>query len=283
MLDTAVVENICRAAIAEDVGSGDATTAAVVPEELTAEALIKAKEDCCCAGLQVAAQVFKELDPDSSFVCDVEDGNRCPAGTTLARVKGKARAILTGERTALNFLQRMSGIATLTSKYAEAVGAYSTTKILDTRKTTPGMRALEKHAVKMGGGENHRFGLYDRVMIKDNHRLVAGLEGPDAIQRSVKSAREMYPALEVEVEADTLEEVSQAADAGADYILLDNMEDEEVREAVDIVEGRSVLEASGGIYLERIPALAQTGVDFISVGALTHSAPATDIGLDLKL
>jgi len=282
VLDTTTIRNICRAALAEDVGNGDVTTTATVPESLDAEGVIKAKQACCCAGLPVAEQVFKELEPTCMFACEVKDGDECKEGTTLARVKGKARTVLTGERTALNFLQRLSGIASMTAQYAAATGQ-GHTKILDTRKTTPGLRVLEKYAVKTGGGENHRFGLYDRVMIKDNHRLIAELEGPGAIQRAVKAAREKYPDLEVEVEADTLEQVTEAADAGADYILLDNMEDQEVQEAVDTVEGRSLLEASGGIYLERISSLAQTGVDFISVGALTHSAPAIDIGLDLKL
>lgn len=282
MLDTNTLRHLARAALAEDIGKGDATTDSMVPEALTATAVIKSGAACVCAGLPIAEQVFKELDPQCEFETAVEEGSRVEAGTTIARIKGKARAILTGERTALNFLQRLTGIATLTAEYADAATGYHT-KILDTRKTTPGLRVLEKYAVKTGGGENHRMGLYDRIMIKDNHRLIAQLEGPDAITRAVSKARAEYPDLEVEVEADTLDEVRAAVEAGADYILLDNMEDEEVKEAVDIVEGRSLLEASGGITRERIPALAETGVDFISVGALTHSAPAVDIGLDLKL
>jgi nicotinate-nucleotide pyrophosphorylase (carboxylating) len=198
----------------------------------------------------------------------------------LAVVRGSARAILTGERTALNFVQRLCGIATLTRRYVEALGDCGT-KILDTRKTTPGWRFLEKYAVRAGGGQNHRFGLYDRVMIKDNHRELAKLSGPDSIARAVSACRAAYPGLEVEVEADTLAEVQAAAAATVDYILLDNMSTEMMAEAVRLVGGRARLEASGGITLERLPGLAGLGLDFISVGALTHSAPAVDIGLDL--
>ena len=188
--------------------------------------------------------------------------------------------LLTGERTALNFVQRLSGIATLTNRFVKAVGDH-TTKILDTRKTTPGLRALEKYAVRMGGGQNHRFGLYDRIMIKDNHRALAAFQGPDPIPWAVKTCRKAYPGLEIEVEAEDMDQVEAAAKTGADYILLDNMANDEIAEAVRIVRGRALLEASGGITLERISALAAIGVDFISVGALTHSARAIDIGLDI--
>lgn len=282
MLDRNILRQIVNAALAEDIGKGDATTEAVVPESLHVTAVMKTRTDCICAGLPAAEQVFRELDPDCEFTVQADEGGHAKAGSTLARIRGRARAVLTGERTALNFLQRLTGIATMTGEYVAATSGYHT-RILDTRKTTPGLRVLEKYAVKIGGGENHRFGLYDRIMIKDNHRLIAKLEGPDAIMRAVEQARTKHPELEVEVEADTLEEVQAATEAKADYILLDNMEDEEVEEAVDIVEGRCLLEASGGITLERIPALAATGVDFISVGALTHSAPAADISLDIKL
>ena len=282
MLNKARIQGLCRAALTEDIGSGDATTTAIVPADLQISASLVTRRECVCAGLLLVETVFKELDEAVAIDRVVEDGDRCAPGCTLATLEGQARAILTGERTALNFIQRLSGIATLTRAYVDAVGDRPV-KILDTRKTTPGWRALEKYAVTCGGGENHRFGLYDRVMVKDNHRFVAGLKGPDSIQRAVDACRQCYPSLEVEVEADTLDDVRDAAAAGADYILLDNMTDEHMREAVQIAAGKSRLEASGGITLERIPAIAKTGVNFISVGALTHSAPAVAIGLDAHL
>lgn len=281
-LDHNLLRSVCRAALAEDTGSGDATTLAVVPEHLQIEGVIRIREQCVCAGLPLVHAVFHELDPDAALDDEVMEGDVCEAGTVLTRVSGKARAILTGERVALNFLQRLCGIATVTRRYVDAIGRHHT-KILDTRKTTPGLRALEKYAVKQGGAENHRFGLYDRVMIKDNHRLVADLEGPGGIKRAVEACRRQYPKLEIEVEADTLEDVAEAVQADADWILLDNMDDDEMRTAVEMIEGTALVEASGGITLDRIPAIADTGVDFISVGALTHSAPSVDIGLDLKL
>lgn len=276
------LESICQAALAEDMGSGDATTLAVVPEALETTALLRTREDCVCAGLPVARMVFALLDPDVCVEELVRDGDRCTAGQTLARVTGKARALLTGERTALNFMQRLCGIATMTRRYVDAVGRHPV-KILDTRKTTPGLRFLEKYAVTAGGGGNHRFGLYDRIMLKDNHRELASLDGPGGIRRAVKACRERSPRLEIEVEADTLDDVREAVEAGADIILLDNMADEEIAAAVRIIGGRAVTEASGGITLERIPAIAATGVDTISIGALTHSVRGIDLGLDLNL
>lgn len=280
MLTQTAIESTCRQALAEDMGSGDATTLAVVPDNLEVSGAIVAREQCVCAGLRVAETIFRQLNPASVFETEVEDGERCEAGTVLARITGRARAVLTGERTALNFLQRMSGIATLTRQYVDAVGKHET-RILDTRKTTPGLRVFEKYSVTCGGGVNHRMGLYDRIMIKDNHREIARMDGPDGISAAVKRCRENYPKLEIEVEADTLDEVQAAAEAGADYILLDNMSTEDVKTAVQTTGGKALLEASGGITLERIPELAETGVDFISVGALTHSAAAADIALDL--
>ncbi len=281
MLNRSMLQNICRNALAEDVGSGDATTLAVVPPELEISAEMVTRQDCVCAGLPVAECVFKQLDPACVFEPLVQDGDRCGKGCVLARITGKAQAILTAERNALNFLQRLCGIATVTRRYVDAIAQGSKTKVLDTRKTTPGWRMLEKYAVKMGGGTNHRFGLYDRIMIKDNHRELAKLLGPDSIQRAVAACRAKYPKLEVEVEADTLEEVRAAIDAGAEYVLLDNMDNETVQKAIQLAAGRTKLEASGGITLERITRLSELGVDFISVGALTHSAPSVDIGLDL--
>jgi nicotinate-nucleotide pyrophosphorylase (carboxylating) len=282
MLNRAQLLNLVQAALIEDVGSGDATTLAVVPESLRTTALLVTRQPCVCAGLPVAEALFAELDRALSFEALAAEGERCAAGETLAVVHGSARAILTGERTALNFVQRLCGIATLTRRYVDALGDCQT-KILDTRKTTPGWRFLEKYAVRVGGGQNHRFGLYDRVMIKDNHRELARLSGPDSIARAVAACRAAYPGLEIEVEADTLADVEAAANAAVEYILLDNMHDEVMAQAVRLVAGRARLEASGGITLERLPGLARLGLDFISVGALTHSAPAIDIGLDIVI
>jgi nicotinate-nucleotide pyrophosphorylase (carboxylating) len=276
-----MLRNLCRVALAEDVGSGDATTLAVVPENLQVSAKMVTRQDCVVAGLPLAETLFHELDSTLSFEACVEDGARCGKGQVLAWITGSAQSILTGERTALNFVQRYSGIATQTRRYVDALGD-SPTRILDTRKTTPGLRALEKYAVLMGGGQNHRFGLYDRVMIKDNHRELAKLSGPDSIQRAVAACREKYPDLEVEVEADTLDEVRAALEAKAEYILLDNMTNEQMTVAIAMRAGYpSKLEASGNITIERLPSLAGLGLDFVSVGALTHSVPAVDIGLDI--
>ncbi|NOY80496.1 MAG: carboxylating nicotinate-nucleotide diphosphorylase [Kiritimatiellaeota bacterium] len=282
MLNPTALSSLCRAALAEDVGRGDATTAAVVPDGLEVSAVFVCREACVCAGLPVVDAVFRELDPKAVLEVCVEEGRQCEAGTELARITGDARALLTGERTALNFLQRLSGIATVTRRFVDAVRGRSV-EILDTRKTTPGLRKLEKYAVRMGGGQNHRFGLYDRVMIKDNHRILAALEGPGAIHRTVAACRRQAPGLDIEVEADTIEQVAAALEAGADIILLDNMSDDDMAEAVRMVRGRAVLEASGGITLERVAAVADTGVDCISVGALTHSAPAVDISMQIEL
>jgi nicotinate-nucleotide pyrophosphorylase (carboxylating) len=282
MLNREQLLSLVRAALAEDVGSGDATTLAVVPETLLTAAHLVTRQACVCAGLPVVEALFAEVDSALSFDAFVAEGDRCAAGATLAVVYGPARAILTGERTALNFLQRLCGVATLTRRYVDALGDCPT-QILDTRKTTPGWRFLEKYAVRVGGGQNHRFGLYDRVMIKDNHRELAKLSGPDSIARAVAACRAAYPGLEIEVEADTLADVRAAAEAKVEYILLDNMSDAEMAQAVLLVAGRARLEASGGITLERLPGLARLGLDFISVGALTHSAPAVDIGLDIMV
>jgi nicotinate-nucleotide pyrophosphorylase (carboxylating) len=211
----------------------------------------------------------------------VTDTHRAREGQVLLRVEGSARAILTGERVALNFVQRLSGIATLTAEFVAAI-AGTRAAILDTRKTTPGWRLQEKYAVRCGGGRNHRFGLFDMVLIKDNHLAAVANEKPNAIAAAVNRARQHYPKLQVEVEADTLEQVQQAADAGADIILLDNMTPAELRAAVEIVRGRAKTEASGGVSLASVRLIAETGVDFISVGALTHSARAMDIGLDFE-
>ncbi len=283
-LNIAAIRNLVRETLAEDVGSGDATTLSVVPERAFIRADIITREDCVVSGLPVVETIFEELDDRVAIDTLVEDGQRCAAGEIIASLTGPAQAILTGERTALNFLQRLSGIATTTRQYVSALGPHSSTRVLDTRKTTPGLRLLEKYAVHCGGGTNHRFGLYDRVMIKDNHRAIAALEGPGGIRRAVEAARAAYPNLEIEVETDDLEQVQEALDAHADYILLDNMDNEELAAAItlrDQSHSKSLLEVSGGVTLERMPSLAKLNVDFISVGALTHSVRSIDIGLDI--
>ena len=278
-LDPNTLKSIVHLALTEDIGSGDATTLAVVPAELRTTAHFVARKACVCSGLPVVQAVFAELDPSLTFTAHVADGDTCPAGTDLATIAGNARAILTGERVALNFIQRMSGIATMTHRYVEALGP-SKTVLLDTRKTPPGLRMLEQSSVLMGGAQHPRLGLYHRIMIKDNHREMAKLTGPDSIARAVAACRKAYPNLEIEVEADCLEEVAQAADAGVEYILLDNMDNDTMVEAVRLVHGRAKTEASGNITLERLPSLANLGLAYISSGAPTHSAPSTDIGLD---
>jgi nicotinate-nucleotide pyrophosphorylase (carboxylating) len=281
-IDPSRLRTLVRLALDEDLGDrGDVTSDSVIPSGRTAAAVLVAREDCVCAGLAVAEAVFHAIDPDIAFRPNVHDGDHCPAGTVLADVSGPARALLTAERTALNFLQRLCGIATVSAAAAHAAG--KKLRVLDTRKTTPGWRNLEKYAVACGGSDNHRAGLYDRVLIKDNHRELAGLDGPGGIGRAVAAARAAHPDLLVEVEADTLAEVAEALAANADWILLDNMTDAEMADAVRLVAGHAQLEASGGITPGRLPAIARTGVDAVSLGALTHSARAVDIAMDLRL
>ncbi|MDP7397381.1 MAG: carboxylating nicotinate-nucleotide diphosphorylase [Lentisphaeria bacterium] len=280
-----VLRNLVRSALAEDVGGGDATTLAVIPEELETSGNIATRQDCVIAGMPVAEMVFTELDPRVVVENLVSDGTHCRAGATLAVLSGPARALLTGERTALNFIQRLSGIATATAAFVDALGD-SPTRLLDTRKTTPGLRALEKYAVTAGGGDNHRFGLFDMIMIKDNHCQIAELGGPGAIARAVANCRELYPGLKIEVETDTLDQVRAALDAKVDFILLDNMTNAELAVAVALrneVHLQAMLEASGGITLDRVLSMADLGLDYISVGAITHSAGSIDIGLDFDV
>lgn len=274
-LDPALYREAVRRALAEDLGWGDVTTDATVDPSLPAVGIILAKCDCVVAGLDVAAEAFRQLDPAAVFTVHRQDGERCTHGTTVADVRGAAAAMLTAERTALNFLQRLSGIATITRRYVDAAAGRIT--ILDTRKTTPTLRALEKYAVRAGGGTNHRTGLDDGILIKDNHiRLAGGVE--QALAR-MKAARREMP---IEIEAQSLEQVDAALAGGADVILLDNLTIGEVREAVRRIAGRAKIELSGGVTLERIPELAQTGADYVSVGALTHSAPAADLSFELE-
>ncbi len=278
-IPAASLEPLVRAAIAEDVGAGDVTTLAIIPPDRAASARLVAREPLVVAGLDIARLAFLHLDPAVQFQPSCADGDQAAAAQALARIDGPARALLTGERVALNFLQRLSGIATLTAQFVAAI-AGTRAQILDTRKTTPGWRALEKYAVRCGGGRNHRFGLYDQVLIKDNHLAALRDASPDPVHAAVRLARARYPQLAVEVEADTLDQVRLAASAGADVILLDNMSLEQLRAAVRIVDGRARTEASGGVRLDSARAIAETGVDFISAGALTHSARAADIALD---
>ena len=275
------IRRAVRVALAEDVGTGDVTTLATVPESATARAVMAAREPLVVAGLAVAETVFQQLSGLIEFHRLIEDGQPADAGSHILALSGPARAILTGERVALNFLQRLSGVATLTARFVEAVQG-TQAKILDTRKTTPGLRLLEKYAVKCGGGANHRLGLFDRVLIKDNHLAALRGELPNAIGAAVSRSRKQWPQLQVEVEADTLEQVQQAVEARADIILLDNMTPDQIRAAVQWVAGRAKTEASGRVNLQTVRAIALTGVDFISVGAVTHSAPAVDIGLDFS-
>jgi nicotinate-nucleotide pyrophosphorylase (carboxylating) len=274
-LDPALYREIVRRALAEDLGWGDVTTEAVVPSELRARGVILAKSPCVIAGLDVAAEAFSQLDPGCAFDRKRKDGERCEPGDLVAELRGQAASMLTAERTALNFLQRLSGIATLTRRFVEAAGG--TIIILDTRKTTPTLRALEKYAVRAGGGTNHRSGLDDGILIKDNHVRLAG-----GVKEAVKRMKDDDPEMSIEVEAQSLEQVDEAVAAGADIILVDNLPLDAIRDAVRRVNGRAKIELSGGVTLDRIPELAKTGANYVSIGALTHSAPAADLSFELE-
>ena len=270
-----------KSALAEDTGGGDVTTLATVPRILMFKTVMRAREPLVVAGLDFAGAAFRRLSSAVKIEYLVHDGTHVLSGDKLLRISGSARASLTAERVALNFMQHLSGIATLTARFVAAVKG-TRAQILDTRKTTPGWRRFEKYAVACGGGKNHRFGLFDMVLIKDNHLAALQNEKPNAVAAAVQLARKKYPRLKVEVEADTFEQAVQAVDAGADIILLDNMTPEQMRQAVKIAKGRAKTEASGGVNLGTVRAIAGSGVDFISVGALTHSARAVDIGLDFE-
>ncbi|HEY8188471.1 MAG TPA: carboxylating nicotinate-nucleotide diphosphorylase [Pyrinomonadaceae bacterium] len=261
-------------ALEEDIGSGDVTTTSIVPADALLHGQIVAKQAGVVAGLDVAEEVFHLLDERIEFTATVEEGSRVEPMAVLANLSGSARALLTGERTALNFLNRMSGIATLTRRFVDAV-SHTNATILDTRKTAPGLRVLDKLAVRRGGGRNHRIGLYDMVLIKDNHIDFAG-----SLIEAVGRVRASGTSLEVEVEARTLADVQKAIDLGVDRILLDNMSVELISEAVKLSGGRAKLEASGNVNLENVREIAETGVEFISVGALTHSATSFDASLE---
>jgi len=278
--ECAGVREAVRLALHEDIAGGDATTLALVPADTVVEAHILAKAPCVVSGCAVAACVFRELDAESRVTVAVPDGYRAEAGAVLLSVHGKARAILTGERTALNFMQRMTGIATLAATFVERVAA-SGCAILDTRKTTPGLRVFEKYAVLCGGGTHHRFGLFDKVMIKDNHRrLWRDGQGGD-LGAAVREARRRYPDLEIEIEVENEPELRNALEGRPEWILLDNMLPEQMAACVAITAGSCKLEASGGITLANVEAVARSGVDAISLGCLTHSAPSVDLSLEI--
>ncbi len=273
-------DTLITLALAEDIGSGDVTSSYFIPESRKARALVVVRGEGVVSGTGLAARVFSKVDPSLRVEVLINDGSRVANGALLMQVEGSARSILTAERSALNFLQRLSGTATLTARYVEQVKG-TRARILDTRKTTPGYRLLEKQAVLDGGGVNHRLGLYDRAMVKDNHLVAEG--GIDELQAAIRRLKQEKPGVEVELEADRLSQVARFLDLEAvDHLLLDNMSLEELREAVALRgdRPRPLLEASGGVNLDTVRGIAETGVDFISVGALTHSAPALDIGLD---
>jgi nicotinate-nucleotide pyrophosphorylase (carboxylating) len=270
---------LIRQALEEDVGGGDVSSLAVLTDTDLGEGTLVARQDMVVAGLPVAEAVFHAIDPSLGLEGKVQDGSRVSSGDVLMLLQGRARGILTGERTALNFLQRLSGIATLTRGYVDAIAGTGAV-ILDTRKTTPGYRALEKYAVRCGGGQNHRMGLYDRIMLKDNHLAAWSARHPGGYAEMVQAARQAYPDLAVEVEVDTLEQLEEVLPGNPDWVLLDNMSPPQLEACVARTAGRIRLEASGGVTLDTVSAIASTGVDAVSVGALTHSAPACDIALD---
>lgn len=273
-----LIDRAIEAALAEDLGlAGDITSDATVPADAKAQAVIASREDGVISGLPLAKAAFAALDPSITFDCKIEDGAHVTPGQVVATIRGNARAILTAERVALNFMGRMSGIATLTRAYVEKTEGSSAT-IVDTRKTTPGLRAFEKYAVRCGGGRNHRTGLFDAILIKDNHIVAAG-----GAAQAIKAARaHAGHMVKVEIEVDTLDQLRDVLPFGPDAVLLDNMTTDQLREAVTITHGRALLEASGGVNLDTVAAIAKTGVDLISVGALTHSATVLDLGLDFE-
>ena len=282
MLITRDIRDLIDSALAEDLGTGDPTTDILVSPDLTGRAVLIARDPGVLAGGDVAAAVFTQLDSDLHSVALIADGSRVAAGDPLAEVSGSVASILKAERTAVNFLQRLSGVATETRRYVDAVAGLRA-QIVDTRKTTPGLRRLEKYAVRMGGGHNHRQNLGDGILIKDNHIQALALQGlrvGDVVRRALAGASHT---IKVEVEVETIQQLEEVLDAGADLVLLDNMGPEQIEAAVNVAAGRAVLEASGGITLDTVRAIAETGVDIISVGALTHSAPAMNVSLDMVI
>lgn len=277
-LNPIAVDEIVRRALLEDIGAGDITTEATVPADKLATAVLLVKEEGVLCGQAVAQAVFRTYDPSLTYEVLVPEGSKVVAGTEVARITGNARSILTAERVALNFLQRMSGIASITRRLSDSIKYYHA-RLVETRKTTPGLRILEKYAVRVGGGLNHRYGLHDAILIKDNHIAVAG-----GVRQAIVAARKVAShTSRVEVEVDTLEQLQEALDGGADIILLDNMDPDTMRKAVEMTAGRATLEASGGITAANLEEVARTGVDIISMGALTHSVKSLDISLDIIL
>jgi len=274
-LDPGMYRELVRRALAEDFGWGDVTTEAIIDREQKARGVIVAKSTCVLAGVDIAAEAFRQLDPAAQITINCKDGQRCERGAEVAEIRGQAAALLTAERTALNFIQRLSGIATLTRQFVDVADGRIT--VLDTRKTTPILRALEKYAVRAGGGVNHRSGLDDGILIKDNHIRLAGSVGA-AVTTMRKKNRDMP----TEVEAQSLAQVDEALAADAEIVLLDNLSTEEIIEAVKRCRGRAKTEISGGVTLQRMRELAATGADYVSVGALTHSAPAVDLSFELE-
>ena len=282
MLISREIKDLIDVALAEDIGSGDPTTDTLIDPRLMGSASLVSREDGVIAGIDVATTVFTQFDPALSTVALVEDGSSVTAGDQLACVTGNVASILKAERTAVNFLQHLSGVATQTRRYVDAVEGYRA-QIVDTRKTTPGLRKLEKYAVTMGGGRNHRHNLADGILIKDNHIEALALSGVgigEIVKRALSGASHM---IKVEIEVETIKDLEEALDAGADLVLLDNMEPKQMETAVRLASGRAVIEASGGITLETVREIAKTGVDIISVGALTHSAPSLNISLDMTI
>ncbi len=273
-------QTLIELALAEDIGPGDVTSEYFIPADRRARALVTARSKGVVSGIEVAARVFKQVDESLEVECLIKDGSHISEEAILLQVEGKARSILTAERTALNFVQRLSGVATMTARHVREV-ENTPVRILDTRKTTPGYRLLEKQAVLDGGGHNHRMGLYDRAMVKDNHLVGDG--GTDALQAAIRKLKQQRPGVEVELECDNLNQLREFLKLdGVDYLLLDNMSPGQLRDAVELRghSSKPVLEASGGIRIEKLKEIAASGVDSISVGALTHSAPSLDIGLD---
>ena len=275
------IEEIIDRALAEDLGKGDVTTEALIPGDQRGAGFIVAKKEGILAGIGAAKQVFRRVDPELKVEILLEDGARVKAGSRVAKVSGSIAGILKAERVALNFLQRLSGIGTETNHYVEAVKGLPV-RVMDTRKTTPGLRSLEKYAVKVGGGENHRMNLGNGILIKDNHLAVLRSQGLNIKQIIAKARQNAPQRLQIEVEVGTVSEALEAVEAGADIVMLDNMNLEDMRKAVISIRGRAFIEASGGMTLDNVRAVAETGVDFISIGALTHSAKALDISLELE-
>jgi nicotinate-nucleotide pyrophosphorylase (carboxylating) len=275
MDDSLLLKETIRIAIYEDIGHGDITSLLIVPEYKKAKASIIAKEDLILAGMPFIKEVFNAIDPGVEIQIFFDEGSRVKKGDIIAKISGSARSLLAGERISLNILQRISGIATMTNQYVKKVNGLPV-KIADTRKTIPGMRLMEKYGVRIGGGVNNRFGLYDGILIKDNHIKVAG-----GVKRAIELAKKGHHLLKIEVEVKNLDELKEALDAGADVIMLDNMSITDMKKAVKIAKGKAILEASGNVNLENIRSIAETGVDIISIGALTHSARAVDTSMKI--